>query len=84
MCSGRPGIPGPAAPARMWFDFMLTRQNYRATPQFLDTEQLRAQQLRIKVITQGIPCVCPETISSSMPLNFPLIQQGASGVTLVR
>ena len=57
MCSGRPGIPGPAAPARMWFDFMLTRQNYRATPQFLDTEQLRAQQLRIKVITQGIPCV---------------------------
>ena len=40
----------------MWFDFMLTSQRYRVTLQLLDTEQLRAQQLRIPVITQRIPC----------------------------
>jgi hypothetical protein len=35
---------------------VLTSQRYRVTLQLLDAEQLRAQQLRIPVVTQRFAC----------------------------
>ena len=56
---------------------MLASQRYRVTLQLLDTEQLRAQQLSILLVAQGVPCawrksqLSDDFLLSSLELGVP-------------